>query len=112
MLTLEDELRPWSFQRLCAADSAAGTTNIIIDVEHDSQGRVVASLERLLQKVEKLLTDERLVTTTKKLYIVGAWNIKQAAEEQDEVGITIQRLQSITDASAEGKVSRRGRGVE
>lgn len=106
MLTLEDELRPWSFKRVCAADRAAGAKHIILDVEHDPEGRGVPSLEHLRRRIEELLAHERLVTTTKKLYIVGAWNTTPSTEEQSEVSTVARGFGVSTDILAEGTNTR------
>ena len=86
MSKLENELQPYSLEAVCAADRAAGSSHILINVAKRSKGRVIPSLERLLRKVEKLLaTKPKPVSTTTKLYIVGAWIAKDAEGEASEV---------------------------
>jgi hypothetical protein len=83
MSKLENELQPYSLEAVCAADRAASSSHILINVANKS---VVPSLERLLGKVEKLLAIKpKPVSSTTKLYIVGAWITKDLEGEPSEV---------------------------
>ncbi|KAF1934036.1 uncharacterized protein M421DRAFT_200 [Didymella exigua CBS 183.55] len=72
---IESELQPFNFEEVLAADRAAGSRNIHIDVSRNSKGVAVPSLERLKRKVQRCLTnDTKYRLTTTKLYISGDWN--------------------------------------
>jgi hypothetical protein len=86
MSKLKNELQPYSLEAVCAADRAAGSSHILVNVAKKFKGRVIPSLERLLRKVEKLLaTKPKPVATTTRLYIVGAWITKDLEREPSEV---------------------------
>lgn len=88
----EDELQPYSLQALCAADRTAGISHIRVNVAKESKGQVIPSLERLTRKVEKLLTTKsKLVSSSTKLYIVGAWITKEPDAELSQVTATDSR---------------------
>ena len=98
---LENELQPYSLEAVCAADRAAGSSHILINVAK-SKGRVIPSLGRLLRKVEKLLaTKPKPVSTTTKLYIVGAWIAKDPEGEASEVIIAILKPIEISKFCAD-----------
>jgi hypothetical protein len=102
MSKLENELQPYSLEAVCAADRAAGSSHILINVAKRSKGRVIPSLERLLRKVEKLLaTKPKPVATTTKLYIVGAWITKDLGGEPSEVITTTRKPVKISRFSAD-----------
>jgi hypothetical protein len=102
MSKLENELQPYSLEAVCAADRAAGSSHILINVAKRSKGRVIPSLERLLRKVEKLLaTKPKPVATTTKLYIVGAWITKGLGGEPSEVITATRKPIKISRFSAD-----------
>ncbi|KAF1841594.1 uncharacterized protein K460DRAFT_293250 [Cucurbitaria berberidis CBS 394.84] len=85
MTELKSNLRPYYLEAALASDRADNNDCFILDVGRNDEGKAVASLKRVIEKVDDyLLNVYDLTVPITKLYIVGHWNLAGTEDETED----------------------------